>query len=376
MSATILQIERRERPRLSQITSLSDFTCTIDASVDSESLLGNPNISLYCLDHATRQAIFAELPPGNDLSQAPFYHQTQFEHAQRLIAVDYDDFGLLARRVDLDSSRLILIHNIGRCGSTLLSSALNQVSSVTSFSEPDVFSQAVVLRDHDRADLIDLLRRCVRLTFRPAVTGSTSTYSLKFRNQCVEVMDVYQAAFPQAKHLFLYRGGLSYVASLYRLSSRNPRPPISREEALIRQAVYYNRPPASVERFFDPALESCSFELMLATGWLIMLDRYLELYAAGFRPLAVRYEDLNAQPERVLQAMFDFCGLPQAEIPRALEAFARDSQQHTPFARDEAHSGNTVVLPDDLAAQLQAIFARHPVIRSSDFVLPGTLKVD
>ena len=111
-------------------------------------------MSLYCLNHASRQAIFAELPPGIDLASAPFYYQAQFDHAQRLVAVPYAEFHQLAETIPLDLSRLILIHNIGRCGSTLLSSAFNQLDGVISFSEPDVFANFVALRHEDRAELI------------------------------------------------------------------------------------------------------------------------------------------------------------------------------------------------------------------------------
>src|SRR6266487_4516820 len=44
---------------------------------------------VYCLDHPNQQAIFVETPPTVDLLQASFYFLTQYEQAQRLIAVPY-----------------------------------------------------------------------------------------------------------------------------------------------------------------------------------------------------------------------------------------------------------------------------------------------
>ncbi len=272
-----------------------------------------------------------------------------------------------------------MIHNIGRCGSTLLNNAFNQVDAVISFSEPDVFTNFVALRHADRSELMRLLHSCLRFTFRPAAVGQATNYSLKLRNQCVDIIDLYVEAFPQAKHLFLYRDLMGWVSSLYGLFRRHNRqdpPPISREEALSQQASYYNRAPATLERFFDRAVDSYTTETYLAVGWLIMLDRYLELYAQGVAPLALRYEDLNAQRERVLAAVFDFCDLPVSGVTQALRAFERDSQQNTKLARGEAQSGNQVRLPDELVAQLQTMLESQPIIRQSDFVLPGTLTFD
>ncbi len=379
MTATILKISDRSRTRLSQISSLDNFSTTPDGSIDAAQIVDNPNVSLYCLDHESRQAIFAELPPGIDLARAPFYYQAQFDHAQRLIAVPYADFHQLADQIPVDDSRLIVLHNIGRCGSTLLSSAFNQVDNVISFSEPDVFTNFVALRDEDRSELMRLLQSCLRFTFRPAAVGQATTYSLKFRNQSADIIDLYVEAFPQAKHLFLYRNLIDYLASLYGLFQRHnpkPRPPVSREEAISRQAAYYNRAPATLERFFDPAVDSYSTETYLAVGWLIMLDRYLELFAQGITPLALRYEDLTAQPERVLAAIFEACRLPVSGVAQALEAFERDSQQNTKLARGDAQTGNTVELPDALKTRIQAILGRQLVINRSDFVLPGTLTFD
>ena len=377
MEATLLKIESRSDKHSSDISRLNDFIVAPGETVDAQPILENPNISLYCLDHDSRQAIFTELPPGIDLALAPFYYQAQFDHAQRLIAVSYEVLHQLAAQIPpSDPARLILIHNIGRCGSTLLSNAFNQVDGVMSLSEPDVFSSFVLARYHSRTELIRLLHSCLRIVFRPAV-GNASTYSLKFRNQCVDIIDLYVEAFPQAKHLFLYRNALDWVASIYRMSLlRNRHGLMSRDETLAQQAAFYNREPSAVERFFDLTVATYTWETYRATGWLLMMERYLEFFAQGITPLALRYEDLNTQPERVLTAIFETCGLSQTGVIQALRAFQRDSQENTKLARDSTQAGNRVQLPDELIAQVQAILTDHPVIRQPDFVLPATLMLD
>ena len=108
-------------------------------------MLANPNISLYCLDDASKRAIFVELPPDTDLAKAPFVYRTQYEQAQRLIALPYESFIQLAH--DLPRvENLIMCYMTGRCGSTLLSHVLNELDTVLSLSEPDVATQFVHLR--------------------------------------------------------------------------------------------------------------------------------------------------------------------------------------------------------------------------------------
>ncbi|MBI1256824.1 MAG: hypothetical protein GC204_05090 [Chloroflexi bacterium] len=357
---------------------MNDFTYTSGETVDAQPLLENPNISLYCLDPDSRQAVFTELPPGIDLANAPFYYQAQFDHAQRLITVSYEVLHQLADQIPpSDPARLMLIHNIGRCGSTLLSNAFNQLDSIISFSEPDVFSSFVLLRYHNQSELIHLLNSCLRIVFRPVVRGQALTYGLKFRNQSVDIIDLYFAAFPQAKHLFIYRNAVDWAASIYRMSIRRNRHSLmSSAETLALQAAFYNREVSAVEPFFPPALATYTWETYRTTGWLLMMDRYLELFSAGIHPLALRYEDLTAQPEKVLSAIFEYCGLPAHDVPKALRAFEQDAQQNTILARDQAQSGNIVKLPDEIIVQIQTILSRHPVIRQADFRLPGTLILD
>ena len=57
-----------------------------------------------------------------------------------------------------------MIYSVGRCGSTLLSKVFNQVDTVLSLSEPDVFSQIVGMRNPDRSndeEVIGLLKACI-----------------------------------------------------------------------------------------------------------------------------------------------------------------------------------------------------------------------
>lgn len=92
MTARVLTIEERRTQAPGVLASLADFTWVEGEEVNPAVVVENPNVSLYCFDDATRRAIFAQLPPGTDLTKSPFVYRMQNEQAERLIAVSYDVF--------------------------------------------------------------------------------------------------------------------------------------------------------------------------------------------------------------------------------------------------------------------------------------------
>jgi hypothetical protein len=216
MTAQYLTIEGKHRQMVGFHASLADFTVTPSDSVGTDIVRADPNISLYCLDDASKQAIFVELSPDVDLATAPFVYLTQYEQAQRLIAVPYDTFRELARTLPA-VKHLIMIYMTGRSGSTLLSHLFNELDTVLSLSEPDVATHFVHLRNADGsrdAELRELLDSTVRFLFKPTAVKTPSIFALKLRNEGTQLMDLFQTTFPHAKNLFLYRDAIGYVQSL------------------------------------------------------------------------------------------------------------------------------------------------------------------
>lgn len=377
MTATQLHIQDRHRRQMRDLASLENFIWTVGDPFDAETIIDNPNISLYSLDDARQEAIFVVLPDGLDLSQVPFVYQAQFDYAESLIAVSYAEFLRLADTLSVDANQLICIHNVGRCGSTLLSQALNQLDTVTALSEPDVFANFVTLRHTPRDQQIRLLRACYKFVFRPAVVAETTRYALKFRNHCADIMDTFAEAFPTAKHLFMYRNGMDWVASLYRIIYKTGRAnlQLTLSEAIDQHAAYFNRPSENFRSLFDPATETFSLPFCRAMLWVQMMTRYIELYDAGFRPITIRYEDLMANREVMLSAIFERIDLQLSAVAQAQQAFKQDSQAGTRMARDNARSGNQIELPEADRHAIQALIANQLLLKSPDIILPGTLSL-
>src|SRR5690349_17748576 len=70
-----LTIEAKHRQTPGYLASLADFSLSTGAEVTADIVLKQPNLSLYCLDDAQKEAIFVELPPDIDLAMAPFVYQ-------------------------------------------------------------------------------------------------------------------------------------------------------------------------------------------------------------------------------------------------------------------------------------------------------------
>lgn len=128
--------------------NIKDFTLQEDGTDDTAQLLSRSDLSLYCLDLEHKQAVFVSTPPEIDLEEAPFYYHAQFKHAQAVFTVSFEAFLDLSANIT-PADTLVLIHNIGRCGSTLLSKAFSQLDSCTSYSEPDCFTQIAFWRTLD-----------------------------------------------------------------------------------------------------------------------------------------------------------------------------------------------------------------------------------
>ena len=370
-----LQISARHREHMGVVASLADFDWTPGEPLAAADLLDDPRISLYCLDQPSRRAIFTALPAGVDPLRAPFMYQAQFDHAEHLIALPYADFLQLAEQLPGTKPHILCLHNIGRCGSTVLCRALGELDGLIAFSEPDVLTNFIYMRSTPRAERLRLLRACIAWLCRPAIIGDNRVALLKFRNQASACMDLYLEALPEAAHLFLYRNVIDWLASFHRIRSRRGDRPTryARAEIIKQQADYYACPGDVFEKLAHPAIQSYLSLEGRALGWLFMLGTYLDLHAHGADIAALRYEDLQANRDAVLLQLLEMLALPASALSAARRGFETDAQAGTAFARDDAR-GNTLALPEAMQATVRRLLSLQSVLRRPDQVMPGTMR--
>ena len=378
MQAQYLEISARHRQITALHASLTDFSVTPGEAVGADIVCADPALSLYCLDQATQQAIFVELPPDVDLARAPLFYLTQYMTARRLLAMPFDTFRQLGRELPV-AERLIMIYMTGRSGSTLLSHLLNEVDSVRSFSEPDAPAHFVHLLRAEglpEIELRELLDSTVRFLFKPAPFKAAPVLALKLRSEGTQLMELFQASFPQARNLFSYRDAFGFVRSFYRILTRDriPAPtPVDRLVARFRRFTTYDVTPLIA--CLDPGTTALSTVQYLTVWWMAAMEWYLAQQVRGIPALAIRYDDLNSRREQVVSAVFQYCGLPNAAVPQAVGVFAQDAHAGTPLARDNPDQGNQLQLSEEQRQEILRILKRHPRIQAPDFVVPGTLEL-
>jgi hypothetical protein len=377
-TAQYLNIEVKHRQMTGFLGSLADFTVTDGDAAHPDVILSNPNLSLYCFDDANKRAIFVEIPGDVNLATAPFVYQTQYEQAQRLLAIPYDIVIQLARRLP-EVEHLIVMYITGRSGSTLVSHVLNQLETVFSLAEPDVATQFVHLRSkngHRDAELRELLDSAIRILFRPTPYKTPTIYAVKLRNEGLKVMDLFQSTFPRAKNLFLYRDTFGFVRSFYRIFKRAEMPEYQPlDEFMAFFARLFNGGFEHLTIYLDENTDQISIPQQLTLWWIDSMEWYLAQYARGIPILAIDYADLNAAREQVLDGIFRHCDLPAEHITNALKVFDYDSQAGTFSGRDNPAEGNTLRLTDAQHDDVTRILQRHPIFKDSDFVLPGKLEI-
>ncbi|MCA9896289.1 MAG: hypothetical protein KC615_25075, partial [Anaerolineae bacterium] len=342
MKAHYLNIEAKVRKLEFQIASLNDFELTDGDEVDSEIILSH-NVSLYCFDDEAKEAIFVELPQVVDLTTVPFVYDVQYNGAQRLIAVPYDAFRQIAQTLP-PVGHLIMTYISGRSGSTLLSHVFNEVEGVMSLSEPDVITQFVHLRgdtkDRD-AELRELFDYTVRILFKPNPFKKPTIYALKFRMETVRAIELFQATFPQAKNLYLYRDAVGFVASFYRFYKSVDIPeyfPLNDVLVMLGKGMKFDFMPK--KDYFEPNSDPVSSVQFITFFWLMAIEWYLEKATIGIPLLAVRYADFMASRKDVLAAIFEYCDLPVERASQPFKAFERDSQAGSALQRDDPKKGN------------------------------------
>ena len=383
--AEVLRIRRKRRRHPLATASLAGFRVSHAGMANAGMLLDNPCLSLYCLDEPGRRAIFVETPAGVDLTSEPLLHLAQHRHAIRLLAVPYATLDAMADATSDRAPPLRLVYSCGRSGSTLLSRMFALAEGCVSLSEPDAFTQMVFM-DLAPEDIVRRMRTLIWALCRPGGAGGREMaphYMVKFRSMCVEHAELMHRAFPDARSLFLYRNAFDYVTSsmrafrhpapVWNLLERSCRWPVVRtlvESVIRRYFVHLARMAPMVGRYTPNQIVRMGLPGLLALAWLSSLHRYLELREAGRPIAAVLYDDLVAHPASMWKGIVSHYGMESSATGNALAALSEDSQRGTVLGVDRRTSWT---MGDEERSVILGVLGRHPVLRSPEVRLPGTL---
>ena len=353
--------------------NLDDFVLGPGLPTDPRRVVTEATWSLYGLDRARDLAVFVDLPEGTDLARSPFVYATQHALAQRVLTLSLTEMEEVADLMP-PLGPVIFVFSIGRCGSTLLSHALNAVPGVWGLSEPDAYS-TLILQHVDsptrqtfaRDQVVKLIRACTRLQYRPPADREGAVFAVKFRSQTLFQADLYHAAFPDAACVFLYRDALAWANSVYgMLRQYGIADILTGEDRLLLWTIFTAAEDrARLDSMVDIGAAEVPAEVPLAPAWAQNMAEYTRQLKGGVPFLALRYNEFNRDREASLARLMAHCHLPIGAAATALATFETDSQAGTKLARDV----NIHRLSQTRLDRLRALLARERVYGNPDLRL-------
>ena len=372
MQTRRLTIKERNREHPVWVVSADDFTCEPGAAINPEVVRDDPSFSLYCLDWERQMGLFVETPVEIDLTRAPFYYQAQAEHLTGMVEMPLETFHQMAETISLPKKGLVFIHSTGRCGSTLISKVLEAAPEVNSLSEPDAFTQLVIIRDGDAskdAVITEALKSAVAWHCKPRRGQAPELVAIKTRSEVVEVAELMSMAYPEAKNLFLYRDMHSWIQSIYRIG-RDDRPYYDVEMNRQMENGFAKMNPL-VAKARKPEAPMHPMQIW-ALNWVAGIERYRNLQAQSYTVAAMRYADIVGQPDWMVAELSGLCGIEISDSVTLAQALERDSQEGTTFSRKEL-GGRNRQLAEEIREECAEIVRSHGEDPGPGMVLPGTV---
>lgn len=392
--------------------SLTDFDFVEGRKIDFKQLLQEKGetIGPYCVDDESRSVVFVETDGDIDPAEVgPFYFQSQRDHAIRLYTVPYEEYHRVISALDEKLSctkDLLLVYNVSRCGSTLLSKCLDNLKQFRSISEPDIMTSLTHMASEAQGsrddDIIALCHSSAKLLcyLRRRRYPDCESVCIKFRFQMVYISDLVHKALPEAKAIFLYRNALDVVDSMGAAFINTGFYRAVRIIGLDVLYVYYlstlpqhlwKLMPLMKDRLRFPP--HCYMWLGAVSpfvlSWLSTMHYAMIAHGKGHVLALIRYEDLIRGRTELVAKMLQTLGMLPAchqidpsQKTDLTKVFLTDAHaNHSTFSRrtvfDES-SGRTVrkgyaYLRGRDADMVQGVIRRHEVIQRSDYVIPGTL---
>jgi Sulfotransferase domain len=368
MTATHHTILNRQRDLPARRALISNFELSEGVKAPSQTVLKEQGWSLYCLHQETARAVFVKTPEDCDLSSTPFLRMAQYQAATNVLLVPWADLESLAEQVELPE-KLILIFNIGRSGTTVVSHMLDKIPCVLSLSEPNVHLDITINRvANGKVRTQNLIAACTKLLCRPPYGPAPTAVVIKFYSQSFFNCAEYFASFPLAKYVYLYREGKSWANSMARMASSYGMPTEQNLEQRnsVWSVVTAASDPKLMEPFYDAAAEKFYPEQLFAAAWALQLEEYLKNLKAGVPFFALRYDEIIAEKVKSTLALLKHCDLPTTSLPEILQSFEQDSQEGSGIGKDNTIDG----FKSENYTRFTDTLARHPRFNSPEIVLP------
>jgi hypothetical protein len=388
-------LRAKRRNLLDGFVDIGDFKTRSAGTVDFRQVWARASgrLTPYCFDATKERVVFVETREPVDLTEDhPFFYEAQRRHAGMLYAVPYEEVVALAAEVQAAwrDTPIVFLHSTGRCGSTLLCRLLGDAAATVSVSEPDFYSQLVVLADGaDPAkarQLAAVTAACTRLLVAQLRETHPAAQSvvIKLRGMAVFAADLMARDLPEARNLFLYRNAVDTVDSFFAMLLRVPIMRLARkvrlETLVLRLVALLNpmmrNPGALAPLYKDPHYRKQIPEdlaAFLTIAWMSKMHHALALQRQPevFFDAVLRYEDLRAGGVSIMPGTLTALALPPADElaqARMTRTLSRNAQEGSVLASTGGSSMNAAQ-----QAMVQRMLNLHPELHRIDFQLPGTM---
>ncbi|KAL5252124.1 hypothetical protein ACHWQZ_G015058 [Mnemiopsis leidyi] len=265
-----------------------------------------------------------------DMQKHPLFIFSLYDHAEEVIVVPYETlFRYLKGCPDTDGRNITLLHNIGRCGSTLVASMVFQTGQCQVLSEPLALAQAIVLTNQlygpnfmdDKSNLA-VLRATLRILCRDPDVRYFIKITGIFTGNSVQMI---HQVLPETKDLFLYRDLVPTLQSFYRILGRFYFWTTSLDCSLENL-------PCKYKRIWEKVKVSGIHERILFILLCQMHPFYLESEKRQ-NMMSYSYESLLEDKAAFCTSLLEEIGIEKQYVPLALDALNKDSQDNTPISR-------------------------------------------
>ncbi len=371
--------------------SQKNFVLAHDSFVSPDYVL-HDEVSLLRVTQT--EAIFVE----QDKSMQPAFSNEysfatigQVTTARYIIVVPLQSFLELAERMENNEEKILIVHNITRCGGTLLTSCFGATGRAVAWNEPRVIDHIITRANFywNRNTTKRLLRAAFLMLGKTysGFTESTLAYIIKPAALNSSLGDLMFEALPKAQYLFLYRDVNVTARSCNKVSMLVP-------SLIFLQLARFIKLPYTLAYLMDIThLNARGFGNITYRSPLLVEFSYrlhLNVFKAYFRlrdnrvPIqAVRYEDLTGEPDRILRQLLKLASMPEELVNLAKTAFRHDSQSAVPFSRDGMDTlrkkAGEEEISDAFLEEMQGLYAQYGVPGPLDWkrqsqILPGTIQ--
>ena len=301
------------------------------------------DVTFYC--KRGKDFVFVRTQSGvdiHDTAQFPFLYISKHKYAEEVLVVGADvvmDYLRATGKWDRDGSNIGLLHNIGRCGSTLLTNMVQKTQQCVVLSEPisllevtKEFGERGVPVAPESTDECEL----VKTMFLLLTPDPTKRYFIKTHSQVAFLMPICHALFPEMRETFMHRALRPTITSFKRafLDGLNSLP-FSFVEGFLTPYLS-----ATLKSFWREIRVEDAEHLMVYMT-LATVQLYLTETISREDMRSFSYESLLEDREGFTTAYLREIGLGAEHVPAALTAMETDSQKNSALRKSKLSKNAT-----------------------------------